>query len=42
MLLGQVKYDAPEIGVYYFVPEGVLCQSNSDSGLDMDPDEGNM
>ena len=38
----QIGYVTPETDIYYVMEEGVLCFSNFDSGLDMDPDEGYM
>lgn len=33
---------SPEMEIYEVIAEGVLCVSDEDSGLDMNPEEGNM
>lgn len=38
----ETRYMSPEMEIYEVIAEGVLCVSDEDSGLDMNPEEGNM
>lgn len=35
-------YESPEVEVMEMTAEGIVCGSYDDSGLDMNPEEGNM
>ena len=38
----EIIYASPEIGIHEIFAEGVLCMSDYDSGMDMNPEEGKM
>lgn len=38
----ELIYKSPEVEVYEVIAEGVLCVSGDDSGMDMNPEDGNM
>lgn len=38
----ETIYTSPMIGIHEIFAEGVLCISNYDSGMDMNPEEGKM
>lgn len=35
-------YTSPEMEIYEVQAEGILCASNADLDLDMNPEDGNM
>lgn len=38
----ELIYKSPEVEVYEVIAEGVLCVNGDDSGMDMNPEDGNM
>ena len=42
MLTKEKIYETTAMDIYEVLAEGVLCMSSYDSGMDMDPEEGNM
>lgn len=38
----QKLYESPEVEIIEALAEGILCTSNGDLELDMNPEEGNM
>lgn len=41
-MTNEKVYSAPEMDVYEIVTEGLVCMSGDDSGIDMNPESGNM
>jgi hypothetical protein len=35
-------YESPEVEIIETLTEGILCMSDYDTGLDLDPEYGNM
>ena len=38
----QKLYESPEVEILEILTEGILCASNGDLELDMNPEDGNM
>lgn len=41
-MIKELIYESPEMEVYDVVTESMLCVSGDDSGMDMNPEDGNM
>lgn len=41
-MLKELIYESPVVDVCDVMAEGVLCVSGDDSGMDMNPEDGNM
>ena len=41
-MIQKFVYASPEVEVIQSLTEGILCASNADRELDMNPEEGNM
>lgn len=38
----EVLYISPEMEIHEILAEGVLCMSYDDTGMDMNPEDGNL
>ena len=41
-MIQKFIYESPEVKIIETMTEGVLCASNTDMDLDMNPEDGNM
>ena len=41
-MIQKTLYESPSVEIIETLTEGVLCASNADLELDMNPEEGNM
>ena len=42
MKIEEILYESPEVEIIETLTEGILCTSNGDLELDMNPEDGNM